>query len=131
MILFKCTIPGRVGIKKNGKNVFKRGNRTFVLSSNAFKAWERHATVYILQSKIRAQTVLPIQTPVILTCRFYAPNHHGEADLSNLYQGIEDLLEKLEIIDNDKLIYSHDGSCKIFGAQDFRVEIEIKPFTPL
>ena len=119
-------LPGRVGIKKNGKSAFISKGRAFITTSQNYKKWARDASLHILQQKNRTQTQLPIKGPITLTCRFYFPNHQWEADLSNLYQGIEDILQELGIIEDDKLIYSHDGSRKIFGAQDFYTEIEIR-----
>lgn len=69
---------------------------------------------------------LPLKGPLCLTCRFHYKNHQHEQDLSNALQGIEDILEELEIIENDSQIYSLDGSRKLFdSAHDF-VEISLK-----
>jgi Holliday junction resolvase RusA-like endonuclease len=62
--------------------------------------------------------------PVNLKAQFYFGNRKNEPDLSNLYQGIEDVLQKAGVIQNDKQIVSHDGSRKIFG-ESARVEIEL------
>lgn len=125
MILFKARLEGRVGIKKNSKQLSSRNGRIFVRSSENYKIWERTATLHLLQSKIKTQYSLPITDPINLSCKFHFPNHQSEPDLSNLYQGIEDILQDIGIIENDKLVYSHDGSRKIFGSQDFITEIEI------
>jgi len=49
-------------------------------------------------------------------------------DLSNLYQGPEDALQEAGIIEDDKFIESHDGSRRIYGAEQFLVEVFIYPF---
>lgn len=128
LILFKAVLEGRCGIKKNGKKIYRAGKRLIIASSDNYKAWERTAALQLLQTKAQTQFVLPVSCPINLACRFHFPNHQGEADLSNLYQGIEDLLEKLEIIENDKQIYSHNGSAKLFGSESFKTEIEITAF---
>lgn len=68
--------------------------------------------------------VFPIKEPINLCARFYFENHQHEADLSNLYGGIEDMLQECGVIEDDRLIVSHDGSRKIFGEEP-RCEIEI------
>lgn len=130
-VLFKAVLEGRVGIKKNGKQISHRRGRIFVRTSENYKNWEGKARLQLLQSKAKSFCPMPIQTPVNLQCRFHFPNHQGEPDLSNLYQGIEDLLQEIGVIENDKFIYSHDGSKKIFGSNRFFVEIELTHFIPL
>lgn len=129
IILFKAVLEGRVGIKKNGKRAFVRGRKAIITTSDSYKAWERDATLQLLQQKAKTLTGMPVQFPITLSIRFHFPNHQGEADLSNLYQGIEDILQTIGVIANDKYVYSHDGSRKIFGSDTFRTEIEIKAFT--
>jgi Holliday junction resolvase RusA-like endonuclease len=131
VILFKARLEGRIGIKKNGKQISVRGGRVFVRTSENYKNWHSYASVIMLQQKNFSQFPMPIKEPINLSCKFHFPNHQGEPDLSNLYQGIEDILQEIGVIENDKLIYSHDGSRKIFGAPAFLTEIEIIKLTDL
>lgn len=48
-------------------------------------------------------------------------------DLSNLYEVVQDALEKAGIIENDRLIYSHDGSQIMFGPTT-KLVIELSEF---
>ena len=65
-----------------------------------------------------------IQAPAKLIARFFFKNHKSEPDLSNAIQGFEDLLEKLQIIQNDKLFHRLELQ-KFFGESEERTEIEI------
>lgn len=125
MILFKAILEGRSAIKKNGKSAFIRNGQAFITTSKNYKIWEKQATLQLLQLKARAFGVLPIRIPLNISFKFHFPTHQWEADLSNLIQGPEDILQKTGIIEDDKLIYSLDGSRKIFGADRFYTEIEI------
>ena len=53
-----------------------------------------------------------------------------QVDLSNLYQSLEDALEKAQVIKKDFQVSSHDGSRRILGVPkgSERAEIEIKKF---
>lgn len=126
MILFKARLLGRVGIKKNGRRLFvsRYGKPGFATSEN-YQTFHKSASLQLLQAKTLSHYPMPIQGPINLSCTFHFPDHRGEADLSNLYQGIEDILQEIGIIENDKYIYSHNGSRKIFGSEDFFTYIEI------
>ena len=56
-------------------------------------------------------------------------------DLSNLYQGPEDALQKAGILENDSLIHSHDLSRRIPGDKNsitiFIMSLGDTPWTPL
>jgi Holliday junction resolvase RusA-like endonuclease len=128
-ILFKCTIPGRVAIKKNSlqRRYSFAKQRTVTMASDRYLDWAEMASLHIRQAMRGARTIV---VPVNIKMLFYFLNHSSEADLSNLYQGPEDILQEMGVIKNDKLIYGHDGSRKIFGSNP-RVEIEITRFTEL
>lgn len=124
-ILFECVIPGRPGILKNSKQIVRtRSGKTFLKASDKYAIWEKMAFQFIAKAGREQQ----IDFPVNLKCEFYFINHQYEPDISNAYQGIEDLLQKAKVLLDDKLIYSHDGSKKIFGARNDRIEITITPF---
>lgn len=125
MILFKAIVEGRPGIKKNGKSVFVKNGRAIITTSRNYKDFEKQATLCLLQQKARTLLDLPFRFPLNVCFKFYCPSHQYEFDLSNAVQGLEDILQKIGIIEDDKLIYSLDGSRKIFGADRFYTEIEI------
>lgn len=128
-VLFKTTIPGRAGILKNSKQlcVNRKTGRRFMRSSERYQAFEKHAILHIRQVHIKST----IDFPVNLKAVFYFKDHQNEADLSNLYGGIEDILEDAGVLANDKLIYSHNGSAKRFGEGEPRCEIEITKYEAL
>ena len=127
-VLFSCTIPGRSRILKNSKRLVRnrKTGRMFPIASDIYKRWEIYAAMFIR----RAKTDPTIDYPVTVSMRFYFKDHAHEPDLSNLYQGVEDLLQKEGVITNDKLIYSHDGSRKVFGDKNERVEVVVTRFLP-
>lgn len=123
MILFECTLKGRTRILKNSKKIIKVGKRRIPVHSDQYKRWAIFAAIFITKAKTNKT---PIDKPVNLKCLFYLKNHQHEADLSNMYQGIEDILEECGVLENDKLIHSHDGSRKIFDPnEEERVEITL------
>ncbi|XGC82056.1 RusA family crossover junction endodeoxyribonuclease [Bdellovibrio bacteriovorus] len=127
-ILFQCVIPGRARILKNGKAIRlnRKTKRPFIGTNDRYQAWALYASCFIARANVLKK---PIDFPVRLTCKFYFKDHMHEPDLSNAYQGIEDLLQQLHVLKDDKLIYSHDGSEKIFGEEKERVEITLSRIT--
>lgn len=122
-ILFQCVIPGRPGILKNSKKVCRnpKSGAVFLKASDRYAIWEKMAYMHILKSSKQTQ----FDFPVNLACQFYFVNHQYEPDTSNAIQGIEDLLQKAKVILDDKLIYSLDGTRKIFGARVDRIEVTL------
>mgnify|MGYP000953615463 FL=1 len=61
-----------------------------------------------------------------MTCLYWMPDRR-KPDLLGLLQATADILEKAQIIDNDRNVVSFDGS-RIMGVdkQNPRVEIEIE-----
>ncbi len=120
------TIPGRVGILKNSKRVIARGRgrRAIVLPSLRYSDWERHAA----RELSKRLTVALIDVPVEAHFRFFFKNHQGESDLSNMLGGPEDVLQRVGVIANDRLIYRIEAE-KFFG-HDPRTEIEIYKYEP-
>ena len=94
----------------------------FPISSDRYKQWEIYASMFIGKAKAGKPV---IDFPINLCVKFYFNDHQHEPDLSNLYQGLEDVLQKMNVIKNDKLIYSHDGSKKLFDDTKERIEITI------
>ena len=65
----------------------------------------------------------PIAEPLEVRYRFFFANRQGEADTSNLVEGVSDALQKSGVIHDDKLIHILHAS-KSFGSEP-RVEIEV------
>lgn len=123
-ILFRVIIPGRPYVKKNNQRAVGNGKFKRIIYSPQYKKWEGIAHAKILESLYNAGSFRAIIAPVNMCALFYFANRQAEPDLSALYEGIQDVLQKAGVIENDKLIYAHDGSRKIFG-QEPRVEIEL------
>lgn len=94
-MLFECDLPGRPYVKKNTARHYKFG----VVYSKQFKSWERNALLILMSYKIT------IEDPIEAHFFFYFLNHQAEPDLSNICEGVQDVLEKAKIIKNDRLIY--------------------------
>lgn len=118
--LFHIVIPGRPYVKKNGQKVVRRGNFTTVVYTKNYRFWESVAT----QCLLNAPKGPPIDFPVNMKMIAFFKDRQAEADLSALYEGIQDCLQKSSIIQNDKWIHAHDGSRKIFYEEP-RMEITL------
>jgi Holliday junction resolvase RusA-like endonuclease len=124
--LFKITIPGRPRILKNSKKIGRNrfSGKIYVGKSDRYERWAFHMKTFFYRS-YKGEA---IDFPINIAFKFYFKDHAHEPDLSNAYQGLEDLLQLSGVIKNDKLIYSHDGSRKIFGDKNERIEITITRF---
>ena len=118
--------------KRNWVPLCGRGRPRIILSKQ-YKAWEKSATDQLWVQRIGYQSTMivpwvPIAEPVTVRFLFFLKGH-GKIDLSNLYQGPEDALVVAEILQDDALIESHDGSRKYSDHNDMpRVHIKIMPF---
>lgn len=113
------TIPGRVISLKNSKRIVCRGRFPKVLPSERYAQWRLDA-IAAHSCSFKGHLV---DYPCEVHARFYFKNRANEADLSNMIQGPEDLMQELGILKDDKLI-CRSISEKFFGHEP-RVEIEI------
>lgn len=121
-ILFKCRINGRARSKKNSKQIFRtRLGRPFISSSNEFKKWAAFASGYVA----RAKKIETIDYPVNLSVKCYYSNKKHQQDLDNILASVSDVLEDCDVIKNDNLFHSYDGSRKIYGSETDYIEVEI------
>lgn len=69
-----------------------------------------------------------VNMPVTLQCRFYMRTD-GIVDMSNLYEGVQDLLVECGVLEDDNwhIVASHDGSRCFKDKDDPRIEITILP----
>lgn len=127
-MIFKCTIPGRPYVKKNQQRMFGSGRNKRVVYTPQYVAWEKIACLAVNQafSKMKSDKVPLFSTPVNLSAKFFFKDRQGEADLSALLEGSQDVLEFCRILANDKLIISLNGSGKFFGEREPRTEIEVE-----
>lgn len=114
-------IPGRPAILKNSKRVIARGpgRRAIVLPSLRYQNWEQHAALW-LQRSFKGHL---IDYPIIADFRFYFANRQAEPDVSNLIEGPADVMQKVGILKNDRLIVRLMAE-KFFG-HDPRTEIDL------
>lgn len=123
--ILKFSMKGRSGIKKNSRINFVQRGRQMSLPSKKYSQFEKELKTVIALAMIDQGIQEPINVPVNLKLVIHFKNHQNEPDLSNSYQGIEDCLEDCGVLVNDKLIYSHDGSAKVFGAKEDWFEVEL------
>lgn len=123
MELFKCIIElPKFPIKKNNKAIFrnKATGRSFIASNSKAQSLMNILNTKLLQEKLRAG-IDTIECDVNVSMQFYYPSKiffckktqkrsKKIADIGNLYQAVEDGLQKVGIILNDNLIESHDHS---------------------
>lgn len=126
---YRFTIKGSPAIKKNSRTVVRnvRTGRMFPIKSKGLQGAEANAYADLMEQKRRTMK-LPIKTPVSVRFVFYRATRHV-VDLSNLYELPQDALQKAGILENDALIESHDGSRKLYDAENPRTEITITPFS--
>lgn len=144
MILFRAYLQvSRFGILKNSKQILinKRTGRPFVAKSDDAMKLENELTKKLYIEKLK-QRVEMITCDVNAKLVFHYPKSvyytkKNEkslklADLSNLYCLPEDCLQKAGIIENDRLISSHNGSCrKPIDSNMYYLEIELTRFNDI
>lgn len=116
-------IEGKLVTKKNSHTIIMVNGRRIVAPDKRYKAWEKEA---VKQIKDQCECWLPLShpTPVHVKMTFYMQDKRRR-DLSNLYQGVEDAMQKAGIIDDDRQIVSHDGSRKLLDRARPRVEVDV------
>jgi len=110
-------------MKKN-RNKIKTNfvtHKKYVGKSDEWLNWAASARFYIL----RKLPMEMIRFPVHMVVSTYLQNERHRPDLSNTYQGPEDLLQACGVIKNDQQVKSHDGS-RIYVVKDEPERVEIK-----
>ena len=113
-LLFEVSIPGRVGIKKNGRRHIGKGRN---IPSSRYMKWEEQAKPYVMKAFLKFRQNLPIDGYCRAEFEFHFKNHQHECDTSNCIEGPQDLLQKLRVIGNDKSI-SKLTAVKLFGDSE-------------
>lgn len=123
-VLFKCKIFGRAKSKKNNKQIFRtKAGKPFITSSKDFKGWAVYASCHMIRSK----KVETIDYPINVSVKMYYSNKKHQQDVDNVLASVFDVLQDCAIIKNDNLIYSVDGTRKIYDSESEYIEIEITP----
>lgn len=111
--IFFIVFPGRPVVKKNTKKVYRKHGRVMIVYSQRFKEWESRALDQIAKEWVGKETIdVPLEARFV----FCFENHQGEADVSNLCEAPQDVLEKAKVIRNDKLIQIVNAR-KEFGVE--------------
>lgn len=118
------TLDGRVASKKNSKQVGHnyRTGRIFVRSSNAFKDFEYEALQRLLELGLQGTNLKP---PYVTSYLFEMKGKAG-TDLDNMIASINDIIEKAEIIENDKFIERYvEPVEKVSGCKEYKTTVTV------
>jgi len=115
---FKLIIPGVPVILKNSKQIItiksKKGKTLRIPKSNKrVEAWQHKAMAALCE---QWGASIPIRIPVNLVIRSHGPwksTSGNIPDASNLYQAPEDALQAAGVLEDDRLVESHDGSRRV------------------
>ena len=116
------TVYGAPRTKKNSQKITYRNGKFGLQQSDAYRKWERTCKVEYIQP-IHTRKQNPIDYPVNCQAIFYRERNIGDA--VNFYQGIADLLEKHDVLVDDKHITSWVGSELLKDKDNPRVEITL------
>lgn len=117
----KLVLPGRPATKKNSGRIVRRGGRNIMLPSEAFCKYENECLWRLMRYK-----GLNFSMPVHIKCLYWLPNKAHYPDLVGLMQATADILEKAQILADDRLINDWDGThIAGFDKEKPRAEIEI------
>jgi Holliday junction resolvase RusA-like endonuclease len=121
----KLTILGAPRTKKNSGIITTHGAHPRILPSPQFSAWNRIAQMQIRQWQWdgKGPLIRPIEYPINVSAAFYRDKLTGDA--VGYYQALADALEEGQIVENDRLIVSWDGSRLKKDSKNPRIEIEI------
>ena len=144
MILFEAEILlDAHGVKKNSKRAFVNRSTGFAYVTSSNKAKVTEATMVAELGRYRSEySWLPIREPINARFLFIYPKKEyyvstgkrkglrslNLPDLSNLYELPQDALTRSGIIEDDRLILSHDGSRTMWGKER-KIIIELSKFT--
>lgn len=134
--MFKCKVlVQRHSSKKNEKVTRRRGNKTFIGKSDRAKQAEDWLILKLRSEKLK-QRIDTITDDLNAKFTFYFPESvyytkKGDRskklpDLSNLLELPQDVMQKIQIIENDTQICSHDGSRRaVSHDNNYYLEIEL------
>lgn len=132
-ILGHWIIYGKPEIKKNCQKVIyqKYLKRNIVVYTANYNGWKKDFLRQLglcFNGKFRnnKNRLKDINYPIILKIHFYVPDNR-KRDLSNMYEGCQDILVEAGIIkdDNYKIVFGHDGSRIFLDKENPRIEFWI------
>lgn len=113
-------LQGNVVPKKNSKNVVRRGNRIFVLSSKRFMEWHKKAVAEITEQGVEETIDTPCHIDIVL---YHSDKRRRDSD--NAVASIFDLLVDTKIIADDSTKYIRSFSVKNKTAKESFAVIDI------
>lgn len=120
------TIFGQPITKKNSQRIVTnpKTKRPMILPSAQYREYEAKAGAQI------TPPTEPICTAVNVRCIYFMQNNRA-CDLTNLMEATHDILVKHKVLadDNNRIIFSVDGSCVLYDKLTPRVEIFIEEVT--
>lgn len=141
----RILLPGQPYVKKNQQRSGAGGYR---YNSPGYSKWHREAIRIMaglgwdvgLEKRRKTLKKLKqdvehlrgaIDYPVNVQCRFYLRTD-GVVDMSNLYEGVQDLLVECGVLhdDNWHIVAGHDGSRCAKDRDNPRIEITITDMSP-
>ena len=131
--IYHAIIYGKFYAKKNSQRTIwhKYLKRVITVYTANYTSWEKDAMKqlgYGANGKIsnNKTRVKNIDYPIILKCHFYNYDKR-KRDISNFYEGIQDLLVKMNILEDDNyhIIIGHDGSRMYLDKENPRLEFWI------
>lgn len=113
-------LQGNVVPKKNSKNVVRRGNRIFVLSSKRFMEWHKKAVAEITEQGVEETIDTPCHIDIVL---YHSDKRRRDSD--NAVASIFDLLVDTKILADDSTKYIRSFSVKNKTAKKSFAVIDI------
>lgn len=137
MVAIHLVVDGHPYVKKSNQKIQQRGRHQVKVNTPSYNRWHDSAVEQLQRKygydpnfkqrrKYNKNLLGQILHPINLQCRFYIPTN-GRVDLSALYEGIQDVLVEVGLLDDDnwKIVASHDGSGVEKDADNPRIEITI------
>lgn len=106
-------------VKKNGQKIY-RGRRVL---TPQYLAWEESACLYVKQAMVQAKFKDLITDQVAMKFTFCFANRQAEADVSNLIEGVQDVLVDCGVLEDDRLVHFLIAE-KFFGG-DVKTIVEV------
>lgn len=123
-LLFQVDIPGRVGIKKNARKLFKDNyGRMRSTPSEKYQNWEAVAQAFVAQARRDSKLQLPMLIPIYAYFEFHFKNGKSLPDTSNCVEGPQDLLQKMRVYSDDKQIVALEAYRGITGGDKVVIKL--------
>jgi len=123
----KITIPGDTIAKKNSQRIVRLGKFPSIRPSAAYDKWDKAARQHLQTLRVLPVTKYPVRLHL-----FFFRSTRRKFDLSNMIEGVQDVLQKMEILEDDSMAHvvpviekREEGYGWALDRENPRVEIEI------